>query len=204
MRWQELYETVTLQVGRRLPEPLIRHLAQRALDDLAQRSHLWRARTQLSTTADTLEYALPDRCIEPYVLLRSDGTEVPRVSRHTTLKYRGSLIWHTTQSSSGARVLVIGQVSLSEPPRLVGVEGTFTLEYATYPPQLTGDPAQELPVPAELLSGLESRVLEPFMAGNPELLRFHHARWRDAVALAQQMRNRLTTASSIQTHLPEL
>jgi len=201
MRYQHLYEAITAHLGRRLPEPLIRNLLQRALADLAERSHLWRARAQITTDGSMLEYPLPAGCLEPYVLLREDGTEVERVLRNDTLAWEGLEVWHTTQADDGSRRIVIGRVS---DQKLLPTQSTYTLEYATRGPVLTGDPDQEVDLPEELVSGVESRVLEPFMAASPELLRFHHARWRDAVALAQRMRNRLTTASQLKARLPKL
>lgn len=201
MRYQHLYESIIAYLGKRLPEPLIRNLLQRALADLAERSHLWRARAQIATDGSMLEYALPADCLEPYTLLREDGTEVERVLRNDTLAWEGLEVWHTTQADNGTRRIVIGRV---HGRKLLPTQRSYTLEYATRGPMLTGDPEQEVAIPEELVSGVESRVLEPFMSASPEMLRFHHARWRDAVALAQRIRNRLTTASQLKARLPEL
>lgn len=174
----------------------MRALANRALDEYSARTRLLRGRTQIVMDGTTLEAPPPADMIEPIVLIDENGKAIDRVARTFTLSWEGRTVWHWEPGR-----LVIGEVYKDT---LRPKAATYTLEYVRRAQQLTGDPDQQVDLPDDLIAAIESRVLEHFSVSIPELLRFHHARWRDLVHQGRIRANMMGHVQPKLTRLPEL
>lgn len=195
MRWQHLYELIAAQAQSDPPEGLVRVLVNRALVEFQQRTWLLRARAQLVLDGTALEVAPPNDFMAPLFILDENGKQVPQVSAWDTLMWDGLIVWHYFNER-----IVLGKATEAG---LVPVSGTYTLEYARRPVELTGDPDQEVDIPDEYVAAIESRVLEHFSVAIPQMLAFHHARWRDIIHRARTQVN-LWAPGYKHIRLPEL